>query len=193
MCGLQVRRGWQQDGGTQAEKALQKQDGGDLINGALARDAVGFGLDALAGLVEKFVRGAGGEALVEAVKTQAGVPGFDLVGEGAGLASLRGGLAGEVDRVAEDQIGDLVAADQASDGFKVDVRGLAKDGQKRGGQDVERIRNADADAGIADVEREDAVGAGGRGIVQVAGEIAGVGFWAGVGGLVAHGSQCSAR
>ncbi len=84
------------------EKGVQKKDGGDLVDRALALDAGGAGADRAAGAVEQGVGFGGGEALVEAVEADFWVQMGELASEFAGLQGLRAGVTGEVNGVADD-------------------------------------------------------------------------------------------
>lgn len=101
--------------------------------------------------------GAGGEALVDegdgdlGAGLQVGCEAMDFEGPGAEVA-------GEMERVADEDFGDFVFADEAEDGADVFVAVLAMDGDERLGGVAERVGEGDADADFADVERHDAGG-----------------------------------
>ena len=80
--------------------------------------------------------------------------------------------------VADDQVGDAVAAKQAADGLAIQVGGLAMEGQERLGKDPEGVGDGNANAAVADVKGQDALGR--RGLAGIARIGAGAG-WVGVG------------
>lgn len=159
--GLEVGGWWEEAGRSVDEEGVEEEDGGDLIDGALALEAVGAGADGAAGAVEQGVGFGGGEALVQAVEADLGVELGELVGEVAGFLGLGAYVAGEVHRVADDEVGDGVTAKEATDGFEVEVGGFTVEGEKRLSEDAEGVGDGDADAAVADVEGEDALGGGG--------------------------------
>ena len=147
--------------GTEAEPGLEQEDGGDLVDDGGAGLAVAFGLvagevAAPAVLVEEGVGLGRGEALVEEVKAEVREVIAELGGEGLGLSGLRARLTGEMKRKADDHVGDEVFPDDSGDRLQVKVQGFAMQGEERLGGDAERIGEGEADAAVADVEREDA-------------------------------------
>ncbi len=154
--------------GAEAEPGLEQEDGGDLVDDGGAGLAVEFALPAgevaaPAVVVEESVGLGGGEALVEEVKAEVGVLLTEMGGEGLGLGGLRAGITGEMERKADDDVGDEVFADDASDRLQVEVQGFAMEGKERLGGDAEGVGEGEADAAVADVEGEDALiwGSGG--------------------------------
>ena len=122
----------------------------------------------MAGEVEEGVSVVGGEALVEEVVSEGGVGFFERVGEGLGFGGLGAGRSVGVKRVADKEYFDFVLADEAGDGFEVGPYvwfGMtAVKGEEGLGGEAERVGDGEADAAVADVERE---GAGMRHEVSV--------------------------
>lgn len=98
----------------------------------------------------------GGEALVEEMVGEGGVLAAELSGEGLRFRGLRTGAAVGVERVAYDEGVDAVLADKARDGFKVGAQSGAVQGEERLRGEAEGIGQRQADAAVADVQREDA-------------------------------------
>jgi hypothetical protein len=134
------------------EEGLKDQRGGDLID-------QGFVLFAgVAGLVEDVVSLAGGQALVPQMNGQAG-EGSELGGKGLSFSSARAFVAGQVQRVADDDAGDRESAGEARDGSENVARSAAGFERHDGlGGEAEFVGDSDADAFGADVEGEIAGG-----------------------------------
>jgi len=102
----------------------------------------------------------GGVTLVEEEVSESGVSLLEGLGEGVGLGGLGAGAAVGVERVADDQDFDLVLADEAGDGLEVGAEvgfgGRTVEGEERLRGEAEGVGDGEADAAIADVEREDA-------------------------------------
>src|ERR1700722_593950 len=75
-------------------------------------------------------------------------------GKGLRLFRLRARCSVGVQRVADEDDFYLVLSDEASDGFEICARGSAMQRKKRLRGDPERIGDGDADAAVANVERE---------------------------------------
>ena len=118
-----------------AEPGFEDEGGGDLVDDPAAGLAV-FGGETVAGAVEERVGVRGGVAFVEEVEIgrrcnvfgEVGAEGF---GEGFGFGGLGAGFSGGVDGEADEDRGDVVAADEAGDGFEIGLEGGAVDGQQR--------------------------------------------------------------
>ena len=131
-----------------------------MIDDVFAGVAVGGA--ALGG--EQGVGFAGGETLIDEMNGEVGVGGGEVVAksgdEGEGFGGLRAGGAFGVERVADDEGGDVVLADEAGDGFEVGAEvgfgSGAVEGEERLGGEAEGVREGEADAAVADVEGEDA-------------------------------------
>jgi hypothetical protein len=134
------------------EEALEEEGGGDLVDEVLAVEAV----RAARPRAEELVGVVGGEALIEEMVGEGGVGGAELVGEGEGLEGLRAGRAVGVERVADEQGFDLVLADEAGDGFEVGAEVGAVQSEEGLRGEAEIVGDGEADALVADVEREDA-------------------------------------
>jgi hypothetical protein len=80
----------------------------------------------------------------------------ELVGEGEGLEGLRAGGAVGVEGVADEEEFYFVLADEAGDGFEVGAEVGAVEGEEGLGGEAEGVGDGEADALVADVEREDA-------------------------------------
>lgn len=156
---------------------MEDEDGGEAVDdfaAALdagvcgAEDALGFG---------------GGEALVPEVDGEAEVL-AQLLGEGGGFFGLATGVAGHVQRVAEDDLFDFELADDVVEGVEVVAAALAADGFEPLRGDAEGVGDGEADGAGAGVEAEDAAGQGrvGHGAI-IAGAMSGVMAGACVAGL----------
>lgn len=99
---------------------------------------------------------AGGQALVEKMMLEVGVRGLQSSGEGLGLGGLGAGGAVGVERVADDDGGDVVLANEPRNHFQVGTQSSAVKGEERLGCKTQRIRDSHADAAITDIEREGA-------------------------------------
>jgi hypothetical protein len=150
------------------EEGFEEEGGGYLVDEVLAGDAV-----LLAGAsAEEGVGFVGGEALIEEVEREGGVGGADEfdegVGEGEGFEGLGAGGAVGVEGVADEEGVDVMLADEAGDGFEVGAEvglgGGAVEGEEGLGGEAEGVGDGQADALVADVEREDA-GWGHRGLL----------------------------
>lgn len=166
------RLGVGQEGWTRVtrEEGFEDESCGDLIDEVLAVEAGGAagGAGSVARGVEEAVSLERGEALVEEMERECGMLRMKGLGEGRGFGGLRAGGAVGVERVSDDECGDVVLADETSDRFEVSAQGCAMDGEEGLRGEAERIGDGEADAAIADVEREDARG-GHEG--SVAGEV----------------------
>ncbi len=109
----------------------------------------------MAGVVEVAVGLGGGEALVPEMDGD-GEPGAEVFGEGLGLGGLRTLVAGHVERVADDGLGDVVLAEDAGDGLEVRAAAGAMQREERLRGEAEGVGERDADAAVADVEGGDA-------------------------------------
>ncbi len=135
------------------EKALQDENGGDLI------DEVAMILAGFTHGVEMAVGLAGGQALIGEVDWEA-KGGADFLGEGLGLQGLRADLPGHMEGIAHDDFRDLVLAEDAADGFEIGVEGAAMKGEEGLDGEAEWIGDGEPDAFAADIEGEDARGMG---------------------------------
>ncbi len=109
----------------------------------------------MAGVVEVAVGLGGGEALVPEMDGD-GELGAEVFGEGLGLGGLRTLVAGHVERVADDGLGDVVLAEDAGDGLEVRAAAGAMQREERLRGEAEGVGERDADAAVADVEGGDA-------------------------------------
>lgn len=80
-----------------------------------------------------------------------------LGGECLGLCRLRACGAVGVERVADDEDFDVVLADEAGDGLEVGAERGAVEGEERLRGEAEGVGDGEADAAVANVEREDAM------------------------------------
>ena len=78
------------------------------------------------------------------------------MGEGLGFGGLGAGRAVGVKRVADEEDFDFVLADEAGDGFEIGTERGAMEGEERLGGETEGVGDGEADAAVADVERESA-------------------------------------
>ncbi len=140
-----------QAGGAGVEPGLEDEDGGDLVDDVLAADG------GVAGVVEVAVGLGGGEALVPEVDGE-GELGAEVFGECLGLGGLGALVAGHVEGVADDGLGDVVLAEEAGDGLEVGASAGAVEGEDGLGGEAEGVGEGDADAAVADVEGGDAGG-----------------------------------
>lgn len=130
------------------EERLEDERGGDLVDHLLML------LAGVAGLVKDLVGFAAGEALVPEVDGEAG-KGAEFGGKGLDFGCAGAVLAGEMQRVADDDGGNRVPAGKPADGTEI-VAGVAAglEGHDGLGRQAEFIRHSDADALGADVEAE---------------------------------------
>ncbi len=154
------------------QEGFEQEDGGQLIDDVFAVDGLAMaaagGAGVVAGGVEQGVGVEGGEALVEQVVLECGVGWLQGGGKGSGFGGLRAQGAGGVERVAYDESGDGVLADEAGYGLEVGAVGGAVDREERLGGEVELIGDREADAAVTDIERERA---GHGGSVRAAGRV----------------------
>lgn len=145
---------WKEFRRSTGEKGLEDEHGGDLVDDGGAVAAGGGAAAGMAGAVEEVMSLGGGEALVEQVDGEVGVLAAEGFSEGLGARGLRAEFAGEVQRVADDDDGDLVFAHEAGDGFEIGAKIFAVDRDQRLRGVAERVRESEADAAVADVEGE---------------------------------------
>jgi hypothetical protein len=160
--GLGVRIGIGEEGDLVAgEETFEEEGGGYLVDEVLAGEAIlGAGARAEFGGVQEGMGVVGGEALVEEVEGEGGVGLAERVGEGQGFEGLGAGGAIGVEGIADYQDFDLMLADETGDGFEVGAERGAVEGEERLGGEAEGVGDGQADALVADVEREDAGGYG---------------------------------
>ena len=77
-------------------------------------------------------------------------------GEGLGFGGLGAGCAVGMERIADEEDFDFMLADEAGDGFEIGAEGGAVQGEERLRGETEGVGDGEADAAVADVEREDA-------------------------------------
>ena len=130
------------------EEGLEYEGCGDLVDNILVL------LPCAAGLVEDLVSLPAGEALVPQVDGQAGQR-AEFSGESLDSGGARALVAGDVQRIADDDAGDGVAAGYAGDGAEVVAR-IAAGFERHDGlsREAEFIGHGDADAPGAHVEAE---------------------------------------
>ena len=97
-----------------------------------------------------------GVALVEQMMLQLRVFRPEGLGEGFGFHCLRAGGAVGVQWESNDYDRHAVLANEAGDGFEVGARSGAMEGEQRLRGEAELVRDGEADAAVADVERESA-------------------------------------
>ena len=79
-------------------------------------------------------------------------------GEGLGLGGLGAGRAVGVQRMAHDQRGHAMLADEAGDGFEVGPQLGAMQGEERLRDQAQRVGDGQPDAPVSDIERENTFG-----------------------------------
>lgn len=131
------------------EETLQNQHGGDLI------DDFPVGREGASGGVEMAMGFGGGEALVPEVDGE-GKGGAEGFGEGLGLGGEGADIAGEVERMAEDNSGAVVPAEEAAEGAEVLLWVFAAEGEDGLGGQAELVGDSDADAAVAKIEAQQA-------------------------------------
>ncbi len=132
-----------------SEKALENENGGDLIDdGTMLLAGFAHGVEVTMGFAgaQTFVREVDGK--VEG--------GADLFGESLGFEGLGADLAGHMEGIADDDLGDGVFAEDTADGFEVGARSGAIEGEERLDGEAEGIRDGEADAFAADIKGEEA-------------------------------------
>ncbi len=138
------------------EEGFEEERGGDLVNLVEAGEAAGCVAAGGTGLVEEGVGFARGEAFIEEMVREGGVFGEESGGEGVGLCRLRARGAVGVEGIAEEEGADFVFADETGDGFKVGTEVGAMEGEEGLRGEAETVGDGEADASVADIEREDA-------------------------------------
>jgi len=108
------------------KKRLQNEHGSDLINDLFA----GLAVSRVAGIVKLAMGLGGGEPLIPEVDGDAGFCG-ESSSELLRLGGLGAEIAGHVERIADDNLGAGVLAQQAAEGFHVCATGGAVQGEKR--------------------------------------------------------------
>jgi hypothetical protein len=170
--GLGGFRVGEEGGAGGGEEAFEEEGGGNLIDDGravetlLAIEAGGVGVGAgsgaggVAGEVEEGVGVVGGEALVEEVVGEGGVGFAEGLGEGLSFGGLGAGCAVGVEGIADEEDFDVVLADEAADGFEVGsyvwFGAGAVEGEEGLSGEAEGVGDGEADAAVADVERESA-------------------------------------
>jgi hypothetical protein len=153
--GLSIRRQEGYDAALCVQPALQDDGGGELVDDVAA--VIAF-CRIVTGCLESGVGLGGGEALVPEMDGERWVAGFcdegfELVDEAMDPLGLAAGVSGEVERVADDDAGTVMAAGEAKDGALVAAGLRAIDGEKRL-RDAENAGERDTDAARADIETE---------------------------------------
>ena len=135
------------------QKRFQDEDGGDLVDDVFAVAAIG----GVAGGVENFMGCSSGEALVPEIDGDAEHR-CEFVRKDLYFFRLWTDVAGHVQRIADDDVGAVVAAEQAAEGLDIGtaVAG-AVEGEERLDGVAELIGNGHADAPVADIEGGDTV------------------------------------
>ena len=139
------------------KECVQEEGGRDPVDTVFPVDPV-RGCLAPTLSVEQGVRLPGREPLVEKVVGELRMLGEERLGEGQRFCRLRTPGTVRVERIADDEGCHLVFPDEARDGFEVGAKGGAVDGEERMRGQVEGVRYGEADAAVADVQREDAAG-----------------------------------
>jgi len=134
------------------KKGLQDEDGGDLVNDSLA----GATVCGVAGIVKLAMGLSGGQALIPQVDGDAGFGGEGL-GELLRLGGLGAEIAGHVERIAHDDMGAGVLAQQAGEGFEVGATSGAVEGEEGLRGVTQLVGYGHANAPVADVEGDDAL------------------------------------
>jgi hypothetical protein len=130
------------------EETLQDYGCGDLVHDATVV------LPLVAGLVEQLVGLVCGEPFIPKINGHAGEL-TEFCGKGLGFGALRTRLTGKMQRVADHDAGDGVAACEARKGAEV-LAGVASALERHyglGGQS-QRVRHSNANAPVTDVEGE---------------------------------------
>ncbi len=153
---VRVRVGQERGAVFAGEEGFEKQGGGYLVDEVLAVKAIGSSLTFLATVVEKCVGLARGEAFIEQMVLEIGVRGEEFCGEGFCFYGLLAWGAIGMQGQADDEGGDLVAADEAAYGFEVGVELRSVEGEERLRGEAEAVGEGEADAAVADVEGHDA-------------------------------------
>jgi hypothetical protein len=142
------------------EEGFQEEGGSDLVDDVAAVDFFAAGAAGEACVVAVGVKESvgflGGVALVEKMVSELWVLFAEDGGEGEGFYGLRAGCAVGVERIADDEDFDFVLADETGDRFEVGTLGGAVDGEEWAREDAELVCDGEADAAVADVEREGA-------------------------------------
>lgn len=131
------------------QKALEDQNRSHLIDdGAMLLAGFAQGVQMAMSLT-------GGESLVREMDGQAKRD-AEFFGEGLGLERLWADLAGHVKGVANDDFGDSMLAEDATDGFDVGVWSAAMQREERLHGQAEWVCDGESDAFAADVQSEEA-------------------------------------
>ncbi len=138
---LRVRRKEGNAAALRVEPALEDKRGGKLVDFVAA--GVGIG-GIVTGSFERSVGLGGGEALIPEVDGEAGSvcrflgfgccvgdQRFELIHKTVNARGLPAAIAGEVQRIADDDAGAAVAAREAQDGSLIATRLAALDGEQR--------------------------------------------------------------
>ncbi len=139
-----------QAAGASVEPGLQDEDSGDLVDDAFPA------YSRVAGVVEMTMGLGGGKALVPQVDGEVELF-ADLFGEGLGLGGLRALIAGHIEGVSDDSLGDGVLAQDAGYGLHVGTAIGAVKGEEGLRGEAEGIGEGDTDAAVAYVETDDAL------------------------------------
>ena len=139
------------------QEGFEENGGGDLIDEVFAVKAgTGGASSGAGGSIEAGVGLEGGEALIEEMVGEGRVLAAELGGEGLRFCGLRARAAIGVEREAYDEGVDVVLADKARDRFEVGAQSGAMKGEERLRSEAEGIGQRQADAAVANVQREDA-------------------------------------
>jgi hypothetical protein len=136
-------------GAVGVDKALQNQHGSDLVDDfPVAGQGAPGGVQVAVGL-------GGSEALVPEVDRE-GEGLAERLGESVGSGGLGADVAGHIERIAEDDSGAAVFAQEAPQGFEVLLRVFADQGEDGLSGEAELIGDGDADAAGAEIEAQEA-------------------------------------
>lgn len=143
---LIIRR---QLGAVGVEETLQYQHGGDLV------DDLAVAGKRAAGGVEMAMGFGRGQALVPEVDGER-EGGAQSVGEGMGFGGLGANIAGHVQRIAQNDGGAPVFAEEATEGLQVGFDVPADESQDRLRGEPEFIGDGDPDAAVSEIKAKEA-------------------------------------
>jgi hypothetical protein len=131
------------------DKALQNQHGSHLVDDLpVAGQGASGGVQVAVGL-------GGSEALVPEVDGK-GEGSAERLGESVGSGGLGADIAGHIEGIAKDDGGTAVFAQEAAEGFEVQLRIFADQGENGLSGEAELVGDGDADTAGAEIEAQEA-------------------------------------